>query len=337
MKPDFVVIDNQYVISELEKILKNDISTVTKNKYQILAVNLVRINITTLYKVFDLFSKLKDAQLFKNFFKSAIKETNSNHNGKEKSFPYLHVYGSHGLVAEYNFLIFLLLNFYLNKENFEKIYKIKLSRNDFNKIDYQKWDNIFVSFYEDYIVELNDRGYDEKLKKEFKLFLKHRKKFDNEYYILPYSLDNQMDSEWYNLKVQYDDICKLFFDLTKTYINSSPSKSTFSSTKEKGTSFEEECKNILIEKGWKVDTTPSSNDQGADLIATRGLLKLIAQCKNYDGTVGNDAVQQVISAKAFYKGTVAVVVSNSDYTNSAKQLAEKTEVLLLKKEDLRDI
>ena len=64
------------------------------------------------------------------------------------------------------------------------------------------------------------------------------------------------------------------------FTNSSPSENNFSSTQEKGTSFEEECKNILIEKGWKVDTTPSSNDQGADLIATRGLLKLIAQCKN---------------------------------------------------------
>ena len=57
MEPNFVIIDNKYFISELEKTLKNDINTVTKNKYQVLAINLVKINSTTLYKIFNLLSK----------------------------------------------------------------------------------------------------------------------------------------------------------------------------------------------------------------------------------------------------------------------------------------
>ena len=106
MEPNFVIIDNKYFISELEKTLKNDINTVTKNKYQVLAINLVKINSTTLYKIFNLFSKFQNIKVIKNLFKIAIKETKFYHGGKEKRFPYLNCdYGPYNLVSEYNFLI----------------------------------------------------------------------------------------------------------------------------------------------------------------------------------------------------------------------------------------
>ena len=39
---------------------------------------------------------------------------------------------------------------------------------------------------------------------------------------------------------------------------------------------------ILNENGWQSELTPISNDQGADVIAKKGLIKLVLQCKNLE-------------------------------------------------------
>ena len=46
------------------------------------------------------------------------------------------------------------------------------------------------------------------------------------------------------------------------------------STAEKGKDFELLCMTILESKGWKTTGTSSSGDQGADIIAERGPIKL---------------------------------------------------------------
>jgi Restriction endonuclease len=57
--------------------------------------------------------------------------------------------------------------------------------------------------------------------------------------------------------------------------------------------------------------TPTTGDQGADLIAKKEGRKYIIQAKRYQGTVGNKAVQEVISALSFYGGDEGWVVANS--------------------------
>ena len=82
--------------------------------------------------------------------------------------------------------------------------------------------------------------------------------------------------------------------------------------------------------------TKKTGDQGADVIAKKNDITIIVQCKLYSQPVGNKAVQEVHSAKEYYKGNIGLVVTNSSFTKSAKQLANSTGVFLLHYSELSD-
>lgn len=98
--------------------------------------------------------------------------------------------------------------------------------------------------------------------------------------------------------------------------------------------YERYCAGRLCECGWDAQATPPGGDQGADVIATRGGIRLVVQCKLYRNAVGNEAVQQVSAARLHYHADIAAVVSNADYTNSARQLARSNNVFLLHHDEL---
>jgi len=81
--------------------------------------------------------------------------------------------------------------------------------------------------------------------------------------------------------------------------------------------------------GWEAKETKRTGDQGADVIAEKDDNKIIVQCKLYSRPIGNKAVQEVVAARNYYKGNLALVVSNSSYTKSAQQLAASNDVVLL--------
>jgi HJR/Mrr/RecB family endonuclease len=93
--------------------------------------------------------------------------------------------------------------------------------------------------------------------------------------------------------------------------------------------FEHYCADILRSSGWDVRVTNASGDQGIDVIANRGNLKAVLQCKKYSQPVGNAAVQEIIAGKQFEQADIAAVVSNNSYTQSAKQLANVAGIYLL--------
>jgi len=101
-----------------------------------------------------------------------------------------------------------------------------------------------------------------------------------------------------------------------------------------GREFELCCRNILQETGWRAALTPGSGDQGADIIAEKDRRRVVIQCKFYNGSVGNKAVQEAYAAAAFQDAGYAVVVTNSVFTKSAHQLAHKNGVLLMHHTDL---
>jgi len=93
--------------------------------------------------------------------------------------------------------------------------------------------------------------------------------------------------------------------------------------------FENHCATLLRTAGWSAALTPHTGDQGADIIARRGEISLVVQCKLYNSPVGNSAVQEAIAARAFYGATHAAVVSNQPYTASARELANRAGVILM--------
>jgi restriction system protein len=105
-----------------------------------------------------------------------------------------------------------------------------------------------------------------------------------------------------------------------------------------GYKFEEFMKHVYEQLGYSVYHTPFSGDQGADLILTsKKRIKTAVQVKRYSGKVSNSAVQEVVAAKGFYKCTEGVVVTNSYFTDSAKQLAKANFIDLVDRNELEKL
>ena len=105
----------------------------------------------------------------------------------------------------------------------------------------------------------------------------------------------------------------------------------------KGINFENNCMYILKNSGWKVKETPSSGDQGVDLIASIDGLRVCIQCKNHEKAIGNKAVQEISAGKLYWKGTHAVLVSKSGFTKAAQKLAKANNVELIHESELKDL
>lgn len=105
-----------------------------------------------------------------------------------------------------------------------------------------------------------------------------------------------------------------------------------------GRQFEFACANILRFCGFiDVEVTPGSNDFGADIIAKSGSDKYAVQCKRFNGPVDNSAVQEVVASKSHYGCNKSVVMTNSNFTKNAKELAKSNGVLLIDRESLRKL
>ena len=97
-----------------------------------------------------------------------------------------------------------------------------------------------------------------------------------------------------------------------------------------GHEFEHYCAKYLRNNGFNnVRVTRASGDYGADIIATdKHGETWVFQCKRYMGKVGNTAVQEVVAAKAHYNACNAGVMTNSQLTEQARELAFENAVML---------
>ena len=96
-----------------------------------------------------------------------------------------------------------------------------------------------------------------------------------------------------------------------------------------GPEFEAYVALVLGDNGFKhVEITKGSGDQGVDILAERGGKTYAVQCKNYEGAVGNFAVQEAYAGAQFYGCDVAAVICPGTFTKGAKELAESTGVVL---------
>ena len=102
-----------------------------------------------------------------------------------------------------------------------------------------------------------------------------------------------------------------------------------------GHEFEEWCALLLQKNGFAdVSVTPGSGDQGVDVLASKDGVYYAIQCKCYHSDLGNTPVQEVYAGKEYYRRQVGVVMTNRHFTDSAKQLASHTRVLLWDREKI---
>jgi restriction system protein len=101
-----------------------------------------------------------------------------------------------------------------------------------------------------------------------------------------------------------------------------------------GYDFEHWVAEALEQFGWDARATQGSGDQGVDVIASREGLSLGIQCKLYSAAVGNKAVQEAFAGAKHMGLDKAAVLTNAAFTQSAKDLAASTGVLLLSPYDI---
>ena len=96
-----------------------------------------------------------------------------------------------------------------------------------------------------------------------------------------------------------------------------------------GHEFEHFIATLLRKQGYeKVEVTPGSGDQGVDVLAEKEGVRYAVQCKCYSSDLGNTPVQEVNTGKMVYQCHVGIVVTNRYFTQSAREAAKATGVLL---------
>ncbi len=104
-----------------------------------------------------------------------------------------------------------------------------------------------------------------------------------------------------------------------------------------GQEFEIFLFSLFEQMGYTCNLTSQSYDQGLDLIAEKCGKKIGIQAKCYKNQVGNKAVQEIVSGMQYYNCDEGMVVTNSQFTSSADDLASKTGVFLWNRAKLMEI
>lgn len=104
-----------------------------------------------------------------------------------------------------------------------------------------------------------------------------------------------------------------------------------------GHDFEYYCADVLRSRGFvNVSVTKGSGDYGADILAEKDGVTYAVQCKCYSQPIGVAAVQQALAGREYYEKMVGAVLTNSYYTRSAREAAEKMRILLWDREFLEE-
>lgn len=96
---------------------------------------------------------------------------------------------------------------------------------------------------------------------------------------------------------------------------------------------------LYTKQGFQVYLTPYSNDKGVDVVAMREGENYLLQAKQTISLVGNEAVQEIYTAKNYYEGKFGesfklAVISNSNFSSSAETLSRTNQVHLIRRSQL---
>lgn len=173
--------------------------------------------------------------------------------------------------------------------------ELAISRNDYKLLDTKWWD---------------------KEKKNFLLSIKNQYRnlhlSDEDYlYLIDFAVDNYNENYQNEYEYEYEDDIP-----TDPY------------------EYEEYVANLLNRKEWTAKTTKGSGDHGVDVLSIVNRKLVAIQCKLYNSSVGNQAVQEVVTGMKYWEASIAVVVTNSNYTKHAIEIARVHNVYLLHHSDL---
>jgi HJR/Mrr/RecB family endonuclease len=128
----------------------------------------------------------------------------------------------------------------------------------------------------------------------------------------------------YHLRVDHDRLIVLHQQLQEHLLSRKNQLLLRDFRRLRGAAFEDLLAEVFETLGFTVQTTKASGDQGADLIVTQDGKRMAVQAKGYGSSVGNSAVQEAFAGMTFYECSSCVVITNSEFTRGAKELARTT-------------
>ena len=100
-----------------------------------------------------------------------------------------------------------------------------------------------------------------------------------------------------------------------------------------GITFEKFIALMFTLRGYKVEFTPRTGDQGVDLIAAQDEERIAIQCKRWKDSVGSEAVQQVFTGKSLYKCTKGILITTA-LSPQAERMANKLDITYWDKDSI---
>lgn len=95
-----------------------------------------------------------------------------------------------------------------------------------------------------------------------------------------------------------------------------------------GREFEHFMAEVFRARGYKSTVIGASGDQGVDILLRKDGRRIAVQCKRHAKPVNNKPVQEVFSGARYHGADEAWVVAPGGYTNGARQLANRIDVVL---------
>lgn len=86
--------------------------------------------------------------------------------------------------------------------------------------------------------------------------------------------------------------------------------------------FEATIAALYNKQGFEVYLTPYSNDKGVDVVVLKNGENYLIQAKQTKSLVGNEAIQEICTAKKYYEDKFKeqfklLTITNNDYSSSA--------------------
>jgi restriction system protein len=103
-----------------------------------------------------------------------------------------------------------------------------------------------------------------------------------------------------------------------------------------GLEFEHYVAKLLDSQGYGAIRLTEEYDYGVDIIAVKNGITWGIQVKRYSGLVKANAVRQVVTALRKYHCDRAMVITNSTYSEVAKDLARVNDCLLIDRQKLTE-
>jgi HJR/Mrr/RecB family endonuclease len=106
--------------------------------------------------------------------------------------------------------------------------------------------------------------------------------------------------------------------------------------------FEASIAALYKKQGFEIYLTPYSNDKGVDVVVLKNGENYLIQVKQTKSLVGNEAVQEICTAKNYYESKFneqfnLLTVTNNDYSSSAKILAKSNDIQLFNRIQLENL